>query len=135
MAFLGTKTEGNAQNEFFGMDDAHTRYVGADYHLYIATTLDRGKTWQTVDVTGADPVQRGRVCLRGTACGSKDRNLLDFMGIQVDRDGRVLVGWADGCVLACVTSDLVAANTYTEQGTVTRQTTGPRLFSTPPKVL
>ncbi len=134
IAFLGTKTEGDAQNQFFGMDSTRTSYIGAEYHLYVATTLDRGKTWKTVDATPKDPVQRGRVCLGGTGCSGGDRNLLDFMGVQVDRDGRVLVGWADGCVLECVTSTLVSANTRSEQGTVTRQTTGPRLFTTAAKV-
>lgn len=134
VAFLGTKTEGNAQDQYFGMDPSHTRYVGAEYHLYIATTTNRGKSWTTVDATGADPVQRGRVCMGGAGCTGGDRNLLDFMGIQVDRSGRVLVGWADGCVLTCVTSDLVTANTHTDAGTITRQVSGPRLFRKTPAV-
>jgi hypothetical protein len=136
VAFLGTKTAGNAQDQWFGMNPSHTVYTGGEYHLYVATTYDRGRTWKTVDVTPKDPVQRGRICLGGTvACDVKDRNLLDFMDIQVGRDGRVLVGWPDGCVLACVSSDLVATNTYAARGTVTRQTSGKGLFASPPKVL
>ena len=80
-------------------------------------------------------MQRGRICLGGTTCTVGDRNLLDFMDIQVDRQGRVLVGWADGCVLACVESDLVASNSHSRQGVITRQTSGPLLFRTPPPVL
>ena len=136
VAFLGTRTAGDPQNEFFGMDPTHTRYTGGAYHLYIATTYDRGRTWKTVDTTPTDPVQRGRVCLGGTvSCDVKDRNLLDFMDLQVDREGRVLVGWPDGCVLACVTSDLVATNTYAAVGTITRQSSGKGLFASPPKTL
>jgi hypothetical protein len=130
VAFLGTRTAGDAQDQYFGMDSTHTRYTGAAYHLYVATTYDRGRTWKTVDVTGKDPVQRGRVCLGGTvACGGPDRNLLDFMDATVDRQGRVLVGWPDGCTLACTTSDLVAANSYSARGTVTRQASGKGLFA------
>jgi hypothetical protein len=134
MAFLGTPTPGNAQDPFFGQDGSHTHYTGAVWHLYIATTYDRGRTWRTVDVTPKDPVQRGRICLAGTTCTGKDRNLLDFMDIQVDRAGRVLVGWADGCTAACVGSTLVASNSYTSKGTITRQKSGPGLYTTPPKL-
>ena len=134
MAFLGTKTPGNSQDPYFGMDPTHTRYLGATWHLYIATTYDRGRTWSTVDATPKDPVQRGRICLGGTGCSGMDRNLLDFMDIQADRSGRVLVGWPDGCIGTCVDSDTVASNTYSSKGTITRQTSGKGLFATPPKL-
>jgi hypothetical protein len=134
VAFLGTKTPGNSQDEFFGQDASHTRYVGADYHLYIATTYDRGQTWSTVDTTPNDPVQRGRICLAGTTCTGSDRNLLDFMDIQVDRAGHVLVGYADGCINACVTSALVATNGHTAQGSITRQVAGKGLYARTPPV-
>lgn len=135
VAFLGTTTAGNAQDQYFGMDKTHSRYVGGEYHLYIATTYDRGRTWKTVDATPKDPVQRGRICLSGTAaCLTDDRNLLDFMDIQVARDGRVLVGWPDGCTAACVGSALVASNTHTAKGSITRQTSGKGLFAKPPQL-
>lgn len=132
VAFLGTRTGGKAQDPEFGKDKAGKRYVGAAYHLYIATTYDRGRTWRTVDVTGRDPVQRGRICMAGTACTGGDRNLLDFMDVTVDRQGRVLVGWADGCTGTCVASDLVAANSHSDDGRVTRQNSGVPLFRNPP---
>src|SRR5207244_1216496 len=72
------------------------------WHLYVATTYDGGNTWTTVDATPNDPVQRGTICGGGfTGCGNGTRNLLDFMDVSVDRDGRVLVGYADGCIDAC----------------------------------
>ena len=37
----------------------------------------------------------------GTTCGD-DRNLLDFIDATVDKQGRVLVGYADGCTGDCV---------------------------------
>ena len=64
MAFLGTTTEGNSQDADFGKDKTLATYTGGEYHLYIATTYDRGLTWTTVDATGKDPVQRGKICQR-----------------------------------------------------------------------
>lgn len=132
VAFLGTRTAGDDQDEFFGMDPSHTRYDGAEWHLYIATTYDRGRTWRTIDVTPRDPVQRGRICLAGTTCTDGDRNLLDFMDIQVDRSGRVLVAWSDGCTAACVSSRLVSDNSFSDKGNLTRQSSGKGLFATTP---
>jgi len=58
------------------------------------------------------------------------RNLLDFM----DAQGRVLVGYADGCTLQCSTAPEAksdAANGYcTKLATIARQSTGKRLFET-----
>ena len=54
----------------------------------------------TTDATPTDPVQRGSICTGGTTCGN-DRNLLDFIDVTIDEQGRVLVGYADGCTGAC----------------------------------
>ena len=95
------------------------------WHLYVATTYDRGANWITIDATPTDPAQQGVVCLEGTSCLS-GRNLLDFNDFAIDSQGRGLVGWADGCVNC--------TNTFNRQstaahGTVTRQSGGRRLFS------
>ncbi len=133
IAFLGTTTPGDSQKPAFGQDG--DVYTGAAYHLYIATTYDRGAHWSTVDATGKDPVQRGRICQLGTTgCmddngDSPDRNLLDFMDIQLDKQGRVLVGWADGCTGECATSALVSDNRHTSKGVITRQSGGSGLFA------
>src|SRR5205823_2573885 len=55
-AFLGTKGIG---------DDQHIGFLGT-WDLYVATTLDGGTTWSTVDLTPNDPVQRGCIDLQGT---------------------------------------------------------------------
>jgi hypothetical protein len=78
-----------------------------------------------VDATPSDPVQRGSICLGGTTCGN-DRNLLDFIDATVDKQGRVLVGYADGCIGACVTR---GPNSFSAQGTIARQATGKGLFA------
>lgn len=92
-AFLGTTTAGNDQaNNFAG-----------SWRLYVAYTYDAGASWSVVDVTGADPVQRGCISLAGAVGGGcSKRNLLDFNDAAVTRDGRVVVSYADGCVAACV---------------------------------
>ena len=115
-AFLGSTTGGNYQDA--------ANFTGV-WHLYIATTLDGGQTWETVDATPNDPVQRGSICTGGTTCGN-DRNLLDFMDVTVDGQGRVLVGYADGCTAACATG---GAQNFDALATIARQAGGPRLFS------
>lgn len=118
VAFLGTPTGGNGT----GTDP---NFPGV-WHLYVATTFDGGATWTTVDATPNDPVQRGSICLQGTGCANS-RNLLDFMDIAVDAEGRVLVAFADGCVGACVSGP---PNSDTAIGTIARQSGGMGLFAT-----
>lgn len=115
-AFLGTPTGGDYQ--------ATGVFTGV-WHLYIASTFDGGQTWTTVDATPNDPVQRGSICTSGTTCGN-DRNLLDFIDATVDQQGRVLVGYADGCIGGCVNGTL---NSYSALASIARQSGGSRLFS------
>jgi hypothetical protein len=113
-AFLGADRPGNVK--------------GAIWRLYIAHTYDGGRTWVTSDATPNDPVQRGAVCNAGLAC-TNDRNLLDFMDITVDLEGRVLVGYADGCVGGCVTSSDPPLQSTSKVGVIARQVSGRRLFA------
>jgi hypothetical protein len=70
------------------------------WYGYIATTYDGGQSWATVRATGNDPVQRGVVCTQGTTCPSGTRNLLDFNDMELDKQGRPVAAFADGCVSA-----------------------------------
>ena len=117
-AFLGTTAAGAV-----GGDDPSFPAV---WHLYVAHTYDGGATWVTVDATPGDPVQRGTICSAGTTCGGT-RNLLDFIDATVDAQGRVLVGYADGCVGGCVAG---GPNSATSLATIARETTGKGLFAT-----
>src|SRR5207249_1067734 len=71
----------------------------ADFHgtwfLYVSFTYDGGRTWHTVNATPGDPVQRG--CIWNGGLSSPCRNLLDFNDMTVDKDGRVVVAFTDGC--------------------------------------
>jgi hypothetical protein len=116
-AYLGTPTEGNYQ------DTANFKGV---WHLYVTTTYDGGQTWQTSDATPTDPVQRGSICTGGTTCGD-DRNLLDFIDVTTDQQGRVEVGYADGCIDACVTDP--TKNNHDAYATIARQSSGKTLFA------
>ena len=92
MAFYGTTQEGS-------VNDFNSKAV---WYLYVAHTYDGGAHWITVNATPNDPIQRGGIFLGG---GSQiHRNLLDFFGADVDRFGRMTVGYADGCVGSCVQS-------------------------------
>ncbi|HEX9365603.1 MAG TPA: sialidase family protein [Vicinamibacterales bacterium] len=121
-AFLGTQTAGDAQAaDFLGV-----------WHLYVAFTYDGGRRWTTSDVTPADPVQRG--CIWNGGGSNPCRNLLDFNDITVDRTGRVLIGYADGCTGTCVGDPTQNASTgpATAQdalATIARQAGGRGLFA------
>ncbi|MGB7925270.1 MAG: sialidase family protein, partial [Pyrinomonadaceae bacterium] len=90
-AFFGSTTAGDPNDLAFD----------GFWHLYIAHTYDGGVSWITVDATPNDPIQRGGIWLSG---GSPiHRNLLDFFDATIDAQGRVLVGYDDGCAGgACV---------------------------------
>jgi hypothetical protein len=124
LAFIGTPTAGNYQDA--------TNFKGV-WHLYIATTYDGGQSWVTSDATPNDPVQRGSICTGGTTCGS-DRNLLDFIDATIDKQGRVEVAYADGCIKTCVTdpsetSGAGPADAQAAYATIARQSSGLGLFS------
>jgi hypothetical protein len=117
VAFLGTK--GGTGNPFVA------GYRGS-WDLYVAFTYDGGVTWTTVKAT-TDPVQRGWICSSGLNCNG-GRNLLDFMDAAIDAQGRVLVGYADGCITTCTTSATLVQSS-SQKATIARQSSGSTLFA------
>jgi hypothetical protein len=120
-AFYGSTTAGSADDRAFpGL-----------WHLYVATTYDGGNSWTISDATPNDPVQRNGIHLGGGS--PPHRNLLDFFGIDIDKQGRVLVGYDDGCTgPGCVQAPNAATgNAYTALAAIARQSGGLRLFATP----
>jgi hypothetical protein len=119
VAFYGSTTSGDqSANSFNGI-----------WHLYVASTFDGGLHWTTTDATPKDPLQRGCIWMHGGAdiC----RNLLDFFDATVDKQGRVQVGYVDGCTDgACVQAATTAkGNAYTARGVIARQSSGRRLIA------
>ena len=132
VAFFGTETGGNnwpcgagddcslsAQGEATGIN-ARPLFTGV-WYLYISTTFDGGQTWTTQNATLGDPIQRGGIC-GGSTC----RNLLDFMDLQIDKEGRILVAGEDGCIGPCVQG---GGNTFSAKGFITRQSGGKRMLA------
>src|SRR5207244_509686 len=120
-AFLGTSTPG---------DDQSSAFTGI-WHLYVSMTYDGGRKWVTTDITPQDPVQRG--CIWNGGGSNPCRNLLDFNDITVDRIGRVLVGYADGCTGSCVNdptqnASFGPASAQDSWATIARQASGKTLF-------
>lgn len=124
---------GRAAVAYFGTETGGTNYAQPDFggvwYLYISTTFDGGQTWTTQNATPGDPVQRGGICGSG-GC----RNLLDFFDATIDKRGRVLVGYDDGCISdACVSGTaafgLVASNDFTAKAVIARQASGKRMFA------
>ncbi len=123
-SWIGTPTGGNFQD---------TANFKGEWHLYVTTTYDGGATWHTTDATPNDPVQRGSICVTGTSCGG-DRNLYDFIDSTIDSHGRIEVGYADGCIGACVTDPTHTSGTgpgdaRAAWATIARQSSGFPLFS------
>jgi hypothetical protein len=114
VAFLGTTQGGGASTPF------DNGYNGV-WNLYVSFTYDNGITWSTVKAS-ADPVQRG--CIWDGGGSNTCRNLLDFMDANLTPEGRVVVGYADGCINACAGASGTPAQSTSAYATVARQSTG-----------
>ena len=125
VAFYGTTTAGDALlGSFQGI-----------WHLFISETFDGGIHWTTTDATPNAPMQRG--CIWASGGANICRNLLDFFDMTVDKNGRVQVGYANGCEGGtCVQAPQTAqgeslpgqGNAYSDAATIARQSSGRRLF-------
>src|SRR5262249_53404155 len=119
VAFYGSTTPGDANdNRFNGI-----------WHLYIAHTFDGGQTWTTSDATPNAPIQRGNIWTNGGA--NIGRNLLDFFDVAIDKQGRVLVGYVNGCAggNCAQAAPTASGNAYTATATIARQSSGRRLIA------
>jgi PKD repeat protein len=117
VGFLGTDIAGDYQAISFP----------GNWYAFIATTYDNGAHWVTVNATPNDPVQ-SMTGIWQQGGSHQDRNLLDFNEITVDKFGRVLYGYSDGCVSeGCIAG--TAANDFTAFMRVARQSGGKTLFA------
>lgn len=134
--FIGTPTGGSSGT---GTDKS----FNGTWSGYVATTYDGGNSWALVNATGTDPVQRGVICTHGTTCPSGTRNLLDFNDLALDKKGRPVAAFADGCISDACRAGLDRSgpagvpdgkvDSYDNDGsrvaTVIRQADGVTLFS------
>ncbi|HUR62555.1 MAG TPA: hypothetical protein VM286_09365 [Candidatus Thermoplasmatota archaeon] len=129
---------------FFGLEEtaANRTYLRSDriyncderqedlvWRSYIAASYDAGQTW-TVKRVSDDPVQLGGmydVVVDGSgAC----RNLLDFKDMDIDSNGRMVIGFADGCTRECASTLKTGSQGYRDRAArVMRQTEGRGLFA------
>ena len=134
--FYGTETGGenwacgqgnDCSADGVGLLNARPKFTGV-WYLYVATTFDGGATWTTQNITPGDPVQRGGICGGGDC-----RNLLDFYDATIDKQGRVLIGFEDGCISPqCIAGDPAnpgEKNDFTAKGVIARQSGGKRMFA------
>jgi hypothetical protein len=120
-----------------GSGDSNLIGFNGVWHLYVSETFDGGDHWTTTDITPTLPMQRMGL-VRGQ--GGMARNLLDFFDITIDKDGRVLVGYVNGCSggdcsQAPVNVDgstTVTGNTYSATASIVRQSSGRRLSGANP---
>jgi hypothetical protein len=119
IAFYGSTTSGDANSSSFN----------GVWHLYIAHTFDGGLTWTTSDATPNAPIQRGNIWTNGGA--NIGRNLLDFFDVTIDKQGRVLVGYVNGCAggNCAQAAPTASGNAYTATATIARQSSGRRLIA------
>ncbi len=131
----GNPNSGRAAVAFYGTTTAGDALAGTFngvWHLYVANTFDGGSTWTTTDATPNATMQRGCIWAKG---GSNIcRNLLDFFDMTVDKQGRVEVGYVNGCeggncAQAVTQPDHFGGGGFTNTATIARQSSGRRLFA------
>ncbi|MEA3202282.1 MAG: hypothetical protein QOE90_3710 [Thermoplasmata archaeon] len=110
--------------------------LGSAWHLFVTTVDDAesaSPTFVTTQVTpNEDPVQVGCIWLEGGGGGPHGcRNLLDFIDMVHDKDGRWYVAFTDGCVprngCAGNVADVVGGQSRERQVGVAVQVSGPSL--------
>ena len=68
--------------------------------------LSASPTFETIEVSGADPLERGHACVRGGRCVYQ----VDFIEAVIGPDGRPYASFADGCTSANCIGNPSAAN-------------------------
>ena len=114
--------------------NAHYTPSNVTHYLYVTyslNALDEDPVFHTQRLS-PDPVQVGSICLNSGDCrdiGGSNRNLLDFNDLHIDLEGRVYIGFADGCTGTCATgNNTTPENSRDRLGSVYYLETGPSLY-------
>lgn len=96
---------------------------------YSLDALSENPTFHTYVVTGSDPIQRGAISTNSGDSQPGTRNLLDFIDVQLDLEGRLYVAFADGCTSdACLAPDGEPGDSRDALGMAAILETGPSLL-------
>jgi PKD repeat protein len=115
VGFIGTTQTGNHEAPDFN----------GTWYAFIAHTYDGGAHWTTVNATPNHPVQK-EACIWNEGGANQCRNLFDFNEITMDEKGRVLYGYADGCIDDCEEG---GPNSFSSKASIARQSGGKGLLS------
>lgn len=114
--------------------NAHYATGEVHHHLYVTyslNALDENPVFHTRRISD-DPVQVGAICLNSGDCrdiGGSNRNLLDFNDLHIDLEGRVYIGFADGCTGECATKEnKTPEDSRSRRGSVYYLSNGPSLY-------
>lgn len=100
------------------------------YYTYSINGLDGNPAFVTIRATdNDDPVQRGTICVSSSQCKDGNRNLLDFIDLTLDADGRSYVAFADGCTTPqCLRPNATPLDSRDREGVVMVLEEGPSLW-------
>ena len=103
----------------------------ARWNLYVTfslNALDDLPTWTTWSLTD-DPIQIGPISTNTGDAPAGSRNLLDFIDMVLDAEGRVYIAYADGCTGACATDpEATMEMSRDAQGFAAVMQSGPSLY-------
>lgn len=113
-------------NQIYQCDERQDELV---WHYYVAITYDAGQTWNVTRISD-DPVQVGGIYDSVVGGSGSCRNLLDFNDMDIDSEGRIHIGFADGCVRECAETGEPDTDGYRQRvGKIYRQSEGQGLFA------
>ena len=133
ISFFGLEETATADQAFLRSDRIYNcdeRQADLVWRSYVATSFDAGQTW-TVSRVSDDPVQVGGMYDVVVDGSGSCRNLLDFKDMDIDVDGRIVIGFADGCTGQCATTLQPESSGYRDDAArIHRQVAGRGLFAT-----
>ncbi|HUR62325.1 MAG TPA: sialidase family protein [Candidatus Thermoplasmatota archaeon] len=129
-AYLGHKADLAHPGRIRDQDDAWHIGNATRWYLYVGMSLDAEAAEPFFLINQAtpdtDPVQVG--CVQQNGCGQ--RNMLDFIDMATDKDGRFYIAYTDGCTSpSCASVDALPIDSRDNVITVTRMESGPSLYA------